>query len=521
MVEYECDNCGKKFNQKSHWVRHISKKKKPCNVKLKADNIEKMTEKMVKKSTELGVNFCQNSGGSGGSGGIFGLNNLNEYKQDNMILNENLHNNENVRSEQNILLSKYNDMETDINDNIITNLLDKEKQKVGCRFCLRLFSRPDSLKRHLDEERCEVLKLQNQQKENIFVNLLEEEKIVNQTKSELVKLTTNIKNKTDDKSSDKENSEFAQMDYLMAQIKLLNDKMEMQKKESELLIEKQQLKFKKEIERQKYETEHTLKLMTEKCAEIEKNNIELKKTNEKLQFRVNKIVNKNKITNSNNNSNNNITNTIINNPTFKLVNFGSEDLTKISHNVFIDTIRLQGAGLYNKAIEGIYFNKEHPENQNVYISDINRGKVMVYKNEKWIIDNWDNIFPELLEKVIQFGYDKEQFLSDCNYKFDGKKYSRQMIKNGIRWYKLLSDDEPDVDYFTLEPEDRPEIDDDTYNDYVEMQEFRKKHPKKETEVNIKNKIKLNMYNKREIPISNYKQLEIKCVENETKSVLIE
>ena len=68
-----------------------------------------------------------------------------------------------------------------------------------------------------------------------------------------------------------------------------------------------------------------------------------------------------------------------------------------------------------------------------------------------------------------------------------------MIKNGIRWYKLLSGDEPDVDYFTLDPEDRPEIDDDTYNDYVEMQEFRKKHPKKETETNIKNKVKLNMF----------------------------
>ena len=44
--------------------------------------------------------------------------------------------------------------------------------------------------------------------------------------------------------------------------------------------------------------------------------------------------------------------------------------------------------------------------------------------------------------------------------------------------------------------------------YVEMQEFRKKHPKKETESNIKNKVKLNMYNKREIPIENYKKIEL-------------
>jgi hypothetical protein len=40
-----------------------------------------------------------------------------------------------------------------------------------------------------------------------------------------------------------------------------------------------------------------------------------------------------------------------------------------------------------------------------------------------------------------------------------------------------------------------------------MYNFRKKHPKKQTETNIKNKIKLNMYNKREIPIENYKKIE--------------
>jgi hypothetical protein len=198
---------------------------------------------------------------------------------------------------------------------------------------------------------------------------------------------------------------------------------------------------------------------------------------------------------------------VINNSTIKLVDFGSEDLNKISHNVFIDTIKTQGAGLYNKAIEGIHFNKEYPENQNIYISDFNRDKVMIYKNEKWFLDNWNNIFPELLEKVIQFGYDKEQFLLDCDYKSDGKKFNKKMIKNGMRWYKLLDNEEPDVEYFTLDPDDRPQIDEKTYQDYLEMQEFRAKHPKKETESNIKNKVKLNMYNKRDIPINNYKQIE--------------
>jgi hypothetical protein len=211
-------------------------------------------------------------------------------------------------------------------------------------------------------------------------------------------------------------------------------------------------------------------------------------------------------------------NMVINNPTIKLVDFGKENLDKINFQVFIDAIKSQGAGLYNKAIEGIHFNIDYPENQNVYISDLNRERVMIYKDEKWIIDNWETIFNELLEKVIQFGYNKEEFLLDCDYKIGNKRYNKQVIKNGMRWFKLLDESQPDVEYFELDPEDRPEIDEKTYRDYLEMQEFRKKHPKKETEIHIKNKTKINIYNKRDIPINNYKNL---CNVDMSKIKLIE
>jgi hypothetical protein len=458
MKEYECKECGKCFKQKCHWTTHTQNKKFPC----------------VKNNNKNNKNTI--------------------YKISNVGSKNEADNNINILIED---LDKINQNE------LFNNIANVEPKKIYCKFCLRDFLYLKNLNKHIKEERCKVLKIQKQQKENIFKNLLTEDKIVNQTKKELNEIDYNENKKND----------INKIDFLINQIKLLNDKLEEQKNtfkkeltkqkiEIELEIKKMEKeKIKIENEKKKIETEERLKIMTERFSELEKNNLELKKNNEKLQNKVNKIVNKNKINNTQN-----INNMIINNGV-KLVNFGSEDLSKISHNVFIDTIKSQGAGLYNRAIDGIHFNKDYPENQNIYISDINRGKVMIYKNEKWIIDNWDNIFQDLLDKVIQFGYDKEQFLADCNYKLEGKKYNKQMIKNGIRWYKLLSDDEPDVDYFTLDPEDRPEIDDDTYNDYVEMQEFRKKHPKKETENNIKNKIKLNMYNKREIPIENYKKIE--------------
>ena len=470
MVLYDCEECGKKFNKKSNWTNHTKNKKFPCQRKENNSNLN-------------GSNLILNGSNILTNGSI----NINDIKLDNMYCQ-------------------------DVNKDINTT-----DNKICCKFCLKDFLYTKNLNKHIREDRCKVLKIQNQQKENIFINLLEEEKIVNQTKKELKELNNYViinKKKSNDIENNKNNDN--QMDFLMTQIKLLNEKLELQKKESELKIKESEIKIKEseiKIEQQKTDTESRLKLMTDRYNELEKKHNDVIKTNEKLQTKMNKIVNKNKITNNTNNctnttnSHNNISNTVINNPTIKLVNFGSEDLSKISHNVFIETIKSQGAGLYNRAIDGIHFNKDYPENQNIYISDINRGKVMIYKNEKWIIDNWDSVFPDLLDKVIQFGYDKEQFLADCDYRLDGKRYNKQMIKNGIRWYKLLSGDEPDVDYFTLDPEDRPQIDDDTYNDYVEMQEFRKKHPKKETETNIKNKVKLNMYNKREIPIENYKRIE--------------
>jgi hypothetical protein len=432
MKEYPCENCGKIFSQKSHWLKHTKNKKYPCNKKEE--------------------NICIGSNNNSIVGAIIGT----DYK----IINDN-----------------------------------DEKKKVCCRFCLKEFLYMKNLNKHIREERCEILKLQKQQKENIFVNLLNEEKIVTQTKKELNELSK-------DKQKIEKNDN--QLDFLIKQIKLLNDKLEEQKTESKIQMEKQKIETEKQINKQKTETEEKIKLITNRHIELENNNVELKKTNEKLQTKMNKIVNKNnKIINTQNIT----TNTIINNPQIKLVNFGAEDLSKISHNVFVDTIKSQGAGLYNKAIEGIYFNKDYPENQNVYISDINRGKVMIYKDEKWFLDNWENIYPILLEKVIHFGYDKNEFLKDCDYKIANTKFNKQMIRNGIRWYKLLDSDESDVEYFELDPEDRPEIDKETYQDYLEMYNFRKSHPKKETETNIKNKMKLNMYNKREIPINNFKQIE--------------
>ena len=143
---------------------------------------------------------------------------------------------------------------------------------------------------------------------------------------------------------------------------------------------------------------------------------------------------------------------------------------------------------------------------------------MIYKDKNWLLDNWNSIFNDLLAKVIQFGYDKEEFLSDCDFRIENNKYNEEMIKKGMRWFKLLDDYEPDVEYFSMDLKDRPEISKEILKEYEEMIKFRKAHPKKETEITIKNKTKINMYNKRKIPIENFKKISNTDV---TKNNLIE
>jgi len=94
----------------------------------------------------------------------------------------------------------------------------------------------------------------------------------------------------------------------------------------------------------------------------------------------------------------------------------------------------------------------------------------------------------------------------------GKLKGIDIIKNGMRWIKLLDDYADDIEYFAQDEEDREEIDKNTLKEYQEMQIFRKKHPKTKTEKRIKEGLKKSMYNNKGIPlktwnlIKNYKKI---------------
>jgi hypothetical protein len=283
-----------------------------------------------------------------------------------------------------------------------------------CKYCNRLFTRNDSLKKHLTN-RCKVKKLQDEEKENIFKELLNKEEINNNFKA-----------------------------MLLEQNKLIMDKLEKLKKQNE----------------------------------------EYKNHNKELEKQIKQIIKKNV---TKNNCNNNTQNIQINN--INIVDHGKEDFEKINYKVFTEAMLKTGPLLFEKLTKGIHFNPDYPENHNIYISDINREKVMIYNNKRWILENYDNLYPNFISRILEFGYTKEKFMDEC---FENGKLNQtgiDIIKQKMQWIRLIDD-------YTEE-----EIEED-----IKMIEFRKRHDKKELEKRVKNQIKKTMYNNKEMVIENYDRL---------------
>ena len=348
MVEYICNTCGKNFgNRKSSYIDHTEHKKKPC-------------KQQIQTSSKLVQN------------------------------NENL-----VQNNKNLVQN---------NANIVHNANIVEKNT--CNYCLMMFHNKSNLNKHI-KSRCKVKKLQDEEKENIFKELLNKEEI----KNSLNKLAAS------------------------------NDR-------------------------------------------LEKENYECKKKIEELEKQIKQIIKKNVIKN---NCNNNTQNIQINN--INIVDHGKEDFEKINYKVFTDAMLKTGPLLFEKLTKGIHFNPDYPENHNIYISDINREKVMIYNNKRWILENYDNLYPNFISRILEFGYTKEKFMDEC---FENGKLNQtgiDIIKQKMQWIRLIDD-------YTEE-----EIEED-----IKMIEFRKRHDKKELEKRVKNQIKKTMYNNKDMVIENYDKL---------------
>jgi hypothetical protein len=226
---------------------------------------------------------------------------------------------------------------------------------------------------------------------------------------------------------------------------------------------------KKQNDQEKNEIYERLLKLEEKEKKTSEANKKLQKEVEKLK-KVNHTVN-----NTSNNTKNTVNNTnfgtVVNN-NIVLVGYGKEDLSKLSKNEMLKILQ-NGFDSSLKLTEAVHFNPKYPEYHNIYISNIKDKYAMMYDGKTWTLTMKEG----LINKIYD---DKKNYIEENLDDFlDSLTLSRKQALE--RWLDL--DDE---------------------NDKIKE---------------IKNQIKLLLYNKRKMPIDLENKKEELHLEDDAKIVV--
>jgi hypothetical protein len=206
------------------------------------------------------------------------------------------------------------------------------------------------------------------------------------------------------------------------------------------------------------------KKLEKKNSDLEKKNNDLEKKTNDLEKKYNKVKkhgtsNRSRITNNvmNNTTNNGIMNNsnnkvIINN--IHLVGYGSEDMSKLSKEEFIKILQ-NGYNSTIKMTEVLHFNPKLPENHNVYIPSMKDKYAMMYDGNDWTLTDRN----DLLDRIYD---DKKSYIEENIDEFVNSLSTSR--KNALkRWLDTNDEDKKIAD--------------------------------------VKERMKLLLYNKRKIPIN--------------------
>ncbi len=239
-------------------------------------------------------------------------------------------------------------------------------------------------------------------------------------------------------------------------------------------------KFCKVRKLQNEEKENILEMLIEKDKEKEEQNKrieELEKTIEKLNSKIDKQLNKVKTTNINKGVVNNI---II--PQNKLVNFGSEDVSKIPQETIRDIVKLSGYPAIVGCFNALHNNQEYPQGMNGYVSDKSRDKGMIWKDGAWCQATTNKMFVACMNKI-------DSYIQHCKLKIEIGKYNTRDDPKGD---KLLYDLEQRVIKY--------------YDRYVGNDYSVSKKTNKDFEKLIKENIINELCNIKDHVISNYERI---------------
>ena len=99
-----------------------------------------------------------------------------------------------------------------------------------------------------------------------------------------------------------------------------------------------------------------------------------------------------------------------------LNNYGDEDMSHITDSMKYDFLKIP-FGAIPKMIEAVHFNKEKPENKNIFIPNKKENLIKIFKNNKWIYKNKDEALNDLVDSKYMFMdnyYDKVEEKSQIN-----------------------------------------------------------------------------------------------------------
>jgi len=221
---------------------------------------------------------------------------------------------------------------------------------------------------------------------------------------------------------------------------------------------KSRCKIKKSQENEK---EKIYQMLLAQKMEMEnmKNEINLLRTENK------KLKAQNVTINNDNSTTNNINNTFNNNMNIQLVAFGQEDKDSMKNSEIFGILR-RGFSSVPELVKAVHFNKDRPENHNIYISNMRDNYVMVFDGDKWGLRDRNETIRNIFDDGRNFLIVKYNDMKD---KFSDKH--RQIVKKFERF-------DYDIDH----------------NSHKKGQVF--------------NDIKMILYNNREIPINTKNVLDV-------------
>lgn len=156
---------------------------------------------------------------------------------------------------------------------------------------------------------------------------------------------------------------------------------------------------------------------------------QIDKLTKKLQINsIGSVDNSNTHTNINNNtsnSNNTQNNMINNNYNIKLLNFKDTDYSHLTNLDFKKCIS-DCNQCVRTLLKKVHFNDEKPENMNIYVASMKEKYVMVYEDNKWVLQNRKDTINDL--------YDKGEFEIDTWYS-DHENECSQKIQNRYKLYQ--------------------------------------------------------------------------------------